>query len=651
MAKHYVRDAYVQGPTGSYQDSTTIVQSMVNFHMLRLGGAKWLWECDGAVGPYDTSANHVVDGNMDAAGVADWTQVSTADLSKDTSESLHGSQSLKVTSKALGGGVESSALLAMRAPNTTTHTASHTLTYNLGYMQLWKNSGFNYHGELTGARINVSGCTNPGNNGTFPISEWIAWNELHYFNPSGVSEVLSGSVVTTYERRYEVVIWAKNDSGVAWDVKVDPGTGVLATVGTIPSDGTFQMYHFSFWCTGSGSCYVRVVDPSWSSDHTIYIDGILVFRSLFEYFPNNVYGTGGSTTGVDTFNTGVAAASTDLGKFIMFWDAAHPENTGCYEIVGVVGADYQLDLRSGTAVFTPSTGLDWRMVDLVRSTLSNADMDAGDVGAYGGVGFGVETPHSSKWRYFCRMYSQPTYDNRGRYFVNWASPKDEDFDISSGHFYDYSHTTLVVSGGYRRWDKNQFIWNGYHTSSTAVDSSGRLYFMADDDLSFFTFFCRTYNGVDPAIVVGMSGADLYHPGEEEFIFFCPFPTSLPFINSAQVGFDGNTDRCVSIGVSFTPTKVPVLASCGVLGYGTSVSAVITAGNACPNPFSLEEHIDPLYILRDPTGVDGWYSERDFTKGIYMGRENFPNFQTFDSDNFLHFRSGWIWEWNGVSVLP
>lgn len=651
MAKHYVRDAYVQGPTAVYSDSTTVPMSMVIFHMLRLGGAKWLWECDGAIGPYAASANHVVDGNMDAAGVLNWTVVGTALLSKDPSEVMHGTQSLEVVSKAIGDGVQSSALLSMSGPNSITHTTSHYLTASLGYVQVWKNSGYNYPPDLYGGRITVVGCANPGNNGTFPIVNVIGNGEIEYFNPAGVSEFLSGAVTTSYERPYEVVIWAKNDSGVAWDVEVDPGTGSFAVVGAIPSDGVFKAYHFSFWCSGSGNCYVQVTDPNWSTDHTIYIDGISVFRSLYEYLQTNEYGTGGSVTGADTFNKGSAASTYDVGKFLMFWDDAHPENTGCYEIIALSGSDYQLDLRSGTAALTsPSAGLDWRIVDLKRTTLSGRTLDSGDA-AFGSPGFGLESPHSSKWRFFCRMYTQPSYSNRTRTFVNWAAPRDEDYDISSGHFYNYGTTTLALSGGYRRYDGGQFIWGGYNTGSTAADSGGRLFLMTDDDLSFFTFFCRpqvSASGI--AGLVGMSGADPYHPGEEEFVFFIPRSGSQQVASSLQVGFDGNLDRCTTRGVSFAENEQPIVACCGVLGFGTSTADVLTISNASASPFSGEEHIDPLYILRDKDGDAGWYSERDFTNGVYMGRTNLTDFTTFDSDGFLHFKSGWIWEWNGVAVL-
>lgn len=651
MAKHYVRDAYAQGPTAIYSDATTLPMSMMIFHMLRLGGAEWLWECDGAVGPYAASANHVVDGNMEAAGVTGWTQVGSSILAKDAVQTMHGAQSLKVVSKAVGDGVQSDALLAMSGPSSLTHTTSHYLTASLGYVRLWKNSGSNYVPDLLGGRITVNGCVNPGNNGTFPIVRMIGTNEIEYFNPAGVSETLSGTVTTSYERPYEVVIWAKNDSGVAWDVEVDDGTGVFASVGTIPSDGVFQAYHFSFWCSGSGSRYVKVTDPNWSTDHTIYIDGISVFRSLYEYLQTNEYGTGGSVTGADTFNKGAAASTYDIGKFLMFWDADNPENTGCYEIIGLSGADYQLDLRSGSAALTtPSAGRDWRIVDLKRNTLSGQTLDDGGA-VFGSPGFGLESPHDSKWRFFCRMYTQPGYSARTRTFVNWAAPRDEDYDISSGHFYNTGRTTLALSGGYRRWDTGQFIWGGYNSGGSTVDVGGRLFFMTDDDLSFFTFFCRPqYGTAGMAGLVGMSGADPYHPGEEEFVFFIPRPSSTQIASSLHVGFDGNLDRCTTRGVSFAENGQPTVACCGVLGYGTTTVDVLTASNASASPYSGEEHIDPLYILRDKDGDAGWYSERDFTNGVYMGRANLTSFTTLDSDSFLHFSAGWIWEWNGVPVL-
>lgn len=655
MALHYVRDVNLPGgsPSSLYNTGHNAM-GLVDFHMLRLGGAEWLWECDGEVGPYATDPNHVVDGNMDAPTAGDWTAIGStpAVLSKDTTEKFSGSQSLKVVSKAVGSGVQSSTLLSMTNPTNQTHAATHNLTGPVKGVMKLANNTVNYAVERIGCRIIVAGCTNAGNNGTFNITSVVPNNDLYFYNPSGVAEILSASVTTIVQRKYEIAIWAKAEVGVSWDVKVDPGTGSYTTVGTLVGDGTWKRYPYSFYRTGTGVSNIQVVDPTHAADRTIYINGINVFRSMYEYQVGNVYGSDGSVTGTTTFDTGSYTPSADdVGKFLLYWDDDYPDNTGCYEITGISGGDYQLDLRSGSMTLTThlSGDIPWRIIDLQSWRFDNGS--PGD--AYGGAGYGIESPHSSKWRYFARETNATGAEYNNHIALIWASPEDTDFDLSSGVFYNTGPSTQRErTGAYSRagGGYQQHYWGGPSSPSGGNTFSTKLYFVTDDDLSFFSHYLwYVTNRNDSWIFIGYTGTDADHPGIEEFAVLAPRHTS-PVSGQQEVGFDGGVYRSLYDGTTFSPEGRGVRCIASSLGYSTATAAVITQSNASLNPWSSEEHIDPILLVRDPMLDEGCPSERELTKGFFMGRINLPNRATFDTAAYLHFTAGLVLENNGATVV-
>lgn len=107
---HYIRDHVVPYLNdGSTYDYAPLKQYPVLYHLLRVMGWTWLWECDG----HDDAPNHVTDADMEASGVTSWNVVGTGLLAKDGTQKHQGTQSLRVTSQASGDGVESADMTPM----------------------------------------------------------------------------------------------------------------------------------------------------------------------------------------------------------------------------------------------------------------------------------------------------------------------------------------------------------------------------------------------------------------------------------------------------------------------------------------------------------------------------------------------------------
>jgi len=648
MAKHYGRDAYLPDLSMYGVNQTGSVQIL--YHMLRVAGCDWLWECDGDVGPRATNPSHVTDGNMQAAGVTDWDKVGGSEtLVKDTVNFVSGVQSLSVTSTTSGDGVRSKAFASITPPvNEGPFASSNYLTGPVNNIMTFHRASIAAKATWVGNRVTFSGCVNSGNNGTFEVTRCVSGGGYYFYNPSGTAEDMSGSSPSKYtviNYRYELCIYALNNTGFAWNVQVDPGTGSYGAVGTIPSDGVWKLYHFTYYVTGSGSNYVQIVDSA-IGGHTINIQSINVFRSHFEYRSRNVYGTQGAITNPDLFDTSgdsYTPTTDDVDKFLFTWDADHPENSGYYKIIGVSGGKYQLDLRSGTATLTThaTTNLPWRIVPVQDQVWESLTICPAYVT---GAGFGLETPHTSKWRFFNRLAGSGSVNPS----VVWAAPTDVDFDHSTGTFYkDEPSTQRWRTGDYVSGGPNQHFWCGDYTSTTgSVDRSSRDWFMTDDDLSFFAFFhWSNLTSPDHAhLLVGYMGADADHPGVQEFALLAKYGSPA---NVQEATFNGGS---LQNGTVFDPEERAAKCTASVLGYATTTLSVIGQANACPNPWSGEEHLDPLILVRDPDYNQFCPSEREADVGVYMARTNLPPLSTFDSANYLHFANGLVWEWSGESIV-
>jgi hypothetical protein len=73
-------------------------------------------------------------------------------------------------------------------------------------------------------------------------------------------------------------------------------------------------------------------------------------------------------------------------------------------------------------------------------------------------------------------------------------------------------------------------------------------------------------------------------------------------------------------------------------------------NARSNPFSNQEWIHNPIIIRDFNGVENAPAEMMANIGVFQGRMNMVNYTLFDSNQYMHFDNGLIWEWSGETVL-
>jgi len=653
--KHWGRDAYFDDNAVSTYGGNQSFADLMLYHMLRVASFEWLWECDGEVGPGATNPNHCDDGNMEEAGTSKYTAVgpTPATISKDTTQVHSGAQSLKVVSTAANDGVRTNALLSITNPTNITGTSLDTLSGPDAYnsMILYDQSTPTGVKEYTNCRIVCTGFTNPANNGTFYVKDSYYHTSTpegytKFVNAAGASQTNLSGAFWSYQRRYTIAIWARNVSGNAWNVEVDPGDGSYINVGTIPVDaGGWQLYTYSFWAVSTGSRYIRISDPT--GGNTIYIDGILVFRSAHEYAYLNKYGTDGKLTNPDLFSTGgsYTPGVEDIGKWLFVWDDDHNKNSGYYKIIADNGGGVvQVAMRSGNATFTTHTiaNLNWRIVDTEAQSHNDA------VPLYlGSSGYGVQSPHSSGWRYFSRMSSPPASSSGSRWAITWSAPNDEaTFNWSTGAFYlDGPSTQRNLSAPYViSTAVSKQTWSGPYQAAGAFQT--HEWFMTDDDRSFFTFVHMggTFSQYS-SFFAGYTGVDTYHPGIEEFVSMFVWNNT----SSSDIGWDATDDFTYS-GITFDKAGIAVPCGGEVLGYSGATDYVLGQSNAGPNPWSGNEWLHPFIVARDPGGVNGCASERDADIGIFCCRTNMPIMSTFDSANYIHFVSALAWEWSGFTIV-
>jgi len=453
---------------------------------------------------------------------------------------------------------------------------------------------------------------------------------------------------------YHLAIWAHNDTGQPWDVDVDPGTGYV-NVGTIPDNGgVWTLYHFTFISAGLGTRYVRIVD-SGSSLGDLYVSDIHVFRSYFEYNPADAWegGNDGVITNPDQFSSPTYTfVAGDIGKVVCVWDTTNLGNSGAYKILSVAAGAATLDLRSGTAALTTQNALAWRMIDLAAAPENASGSDTAERGA----GFGLQSPHASQHRLFMR---QAQYGPTNPYIdvvAIWGAPEDTDFDFSTGTFYLTGPSSQRNrQAPYTRVTSNTGPWANTHAFVTGDgdgDSTRRFFLMTDDDGTFVTIVgWDSGSNVHDTFIVGYLGADAGHPGVEEWALFARWENWYSSAWHSGIYFNGEATRFCSEGTVISPAGVAVSACWGQYGYGSATLDVVSQSNAGPNRWSGDEWLHKPIIARDRLGEEGAPSERDADIGVYQGRWNMVNLSTFDSDSFLHFRYGLMWEWSGEAVLP
>lgn len=469
----------------------------------------------------------------------------------------------------------------------------------------------------------------------------------------GLNDGVESAPLVTMETAttYHTAIWVLNNTGQSWNVDVDIGTGYV-TVGTVPSSPSWQLRHFDFTTAAVGVQKIRVAD-NLNSQGTIYLSDVLIIKSYFEYNPADSIpqGTDGSTINPNQFSSlSYNFVVGDIGKVICLYDPTNNKNSGAYKITAAAGGVATVDLRSGTAAFVAQSGLSWRMIDLATAPENVGNTNPGQRGA----GFGLQSPHTSQWRFFAR---QAQYGSGDVCMCGvWGAPEDTDFDFSTGTFYRTGPSTQNdKQGAYYLPASTALTWTRMHllSSGSAFVGGRRFFFMTEDDGSFFTTLTwDPVNNLHDACLVGYLGADPYHPGIEEWALFARWQAQYSSGWQDAIYPDGNTFRMHGKGTVIARLNgLTQDALWGQYGYSNLAASVLSQTNAGPNRWSLWEWLHKPVIMRDPYGLTGFPSERDANVGVYQGRLNRTPLSTFDSDAYIHFRQGYYWEWGGETILP
>lgn len=426
---------------------------------------------------------------------------------------------------------------------------------------------------------------------------------------------------------YRVALWASNDTGSAWNVDVDDGSGSFSNVGTIPDNsGTWTLYHFSFTTAASGTRYLRVVDNNATSGD-IYLDDINIFRSWFEYNGVSQSGTDGYFTNNEFASFGYTFVGGDVGKVLVLY-ASHAEEfgiSGAYVINSISSGRAVLTLRMGGSEQIPDTihgDIVWRVVDLSAAPMSSYAGEGGTT-SEAGAGWGLASPHSSKWRLFFRHRAGS--GSTARSIMTWSSPIESEFSVMDGVFQPYNPSTFQPRGetydygGYSTVDGWFLVGNGGDASETHK----RLYAMVSDGGEIASIVTRTVPEDTDNMMgfFGLTGTDARHISRESHVHFAKRNGSLTVSNELRFESFSNDGACGTDETTMPPASV---------GYWSCSTNPISDANAKANPFSGDEWLMRLLVLRDKNGDYGFYSEKelDVEDAIWACRANLTEFQPF-----------------------
>lgn len=445
---------------------------------------------------------------------------------------------------------------------------------------------------------------------------------------------------------YRLTIWAYNNTGQAWDVQVDTGTGSFSSVGTIPSDGVWAQYDFGFTTNSTGTSYFRVLDTNGSTS-ILYIDSVVLRQSWFEYRGVIAEDLSGSPDGQilndDEFHAAsYSFSAADIGRYICVWDPANIGNSGVYRINAVPATDAVLDLRAGgTPALTAQTGLRWRLIDTTLAPGVSHNLPVEERHS----GWGLQSSHSEKWRFFMR--ASATSGNASTWLTTWSAPYDVDFDVENGNFDTTAlslHQAVPVYSKGSSWTGRGFCnYNWYGAASFQ-----RLYLQTDDDGSYLYMVMRagdgTQAGAEGTLVVGFSGADSYHTLRESFVHFGKRGVDIALTRSMYWDNDNYDRRVPYNGLQVVSEGRIQMTRCIWMhpGFGNSTSGTKHQyTNARSNPFGDVIMLYRPRLARDYYGVETTNpTEKVVTAwGIWESIPYINDWVGVDSNQYFHLAQG------------
>lgn len=427
---------------------------------------------------------------------------------------------------------------------------------------------------------------------------------------------------------YRVAVWAHNNTGSAWNVLVDNGDASPAVVGTIPDNsGVWTLYHFTFTSHTSGNRFIQFIDNN-ATGGDLYVDDVNVFRSWFEYRGLDQSGSDGDVQNGDEFNsTAYTFVAGDVNKVLVFYDPTNLGNSGAYTVNSVSAGNAVLTLRMGgseTLINTSVGTLEWRLLDLTQAPTTAYTAGGGSL-SESACGWGLESPHASKWRLFFRHRASDGSTNKC--IKTWSSPVEADFSSMDGHILEYEPSTLRPDGSIYDWTDiaNLGGWYMVGNGGTTASTHGRLYAMVSDGGEIVSMALRSVSesAQNAMGFFGITGSDSLHTDRESFVHLAKRNGALTAANEINYG---STGFAYSGACGTDETLMPTAG----LGFWNTTEITFTEANCQANPFSGDEFLQRPLLLRDVNGYYGHYSEKevDIEDALWACRSNLNEFTPF-----------------------
>jgi len=461
-----------------------------------------------------------------------------------------------------------------------------------------------------------------------PATKHQGYNALEVDSQGNADDGARSSALTSMENttEYRVSLWASNNTGSAWNVDVDTGSGSFTNIGTIPDNGgTWTLYHFTFTTAASGTRYIRVVDNN-ATGGDLYLDDINIYRSWFEYNVDQSGSDGDVQNGDEFSSAGYTFVSGDIGKALVFYDPSNLGNSGAYLVDSVNAGNAVLTLRMGGSeqLINTSVGtLVWRLLDLTAAPCTNYTTEGG-TDSESGAGWGLESPHTSKWRLFFRH--RALTGNVDKPIKTWSSPIEADFSSMDGHILEYEPSTLRPRGALYDWT-NIGTTNGWYMvghGGTTVSTHGRLYAMVASGGEIVAMGHRsipesTQNAMG---FFGITGSDSLHTDRESFVHLAKRNGALSNANEMGYGSGFSIDGACGTDENIMPPAA--------FGFWHTDEVTFNDSDNKANPFSGDEFLQRPLVLRDYDGTYGHYSEKecDVEDAIWACRTNLDEFTPF-----------------------
>jgi len=379
----------------------------------------------------------------------------------------------------------------------------------------------------------------------------------------------------------------------------------------------------------------------------IWIDSIIVYRGWYERFVQDedlsASPDGQLLNGDEFHSDSHSFVSGDIGRLLCVYDPTNEGNSGVWKITGLNGNDAVLDLRDGGSwTMTPATGLRWRLID--------SELNAPYYNGGGSIlaGFGLESPHSTKWRFFAK----PNWvGGPSNLIMLWMSPTDADFDVETGYLSESFPVTYDVHEG--KYSTNNFAGFRIAGDSGYRGGSQQRLFVVTDDEGTYLQLCFRPPGSDTILaygIFGVSGADANVDEDESFISLCVVGSRDGY---SDLQFGTSTDSFGYQGAMATKREFMVDARLMMFGMGhnNEFSEKSYGSNGQANPFSGKEWTIVPVIMRDLDNSESQFAQKELTTfGCRHCRVNFPVWSLVDTD-LLHINNGWCMPWpDGATPL-